>query len=544
MFIRYILNFFISKINYYFILLKTKLLFRIHKFNLKKILLVCEMGGFKYILLKNIVIALAMKFRGYDSHFIICDGLPEACIQRNIKISSDIRYWKDKCSNCCGSMQSTLTAFGLKYSKPSDYIDELTKKKLIKISNKLSFSKIIDYKYQGVSVGNIAYSSLKRFFLGRVDQLRDISSSRDKIFYRKYFYASLINTFVAKKFLNVVKPDAFLCSHGVYVDFKPSVTLSLLKNLPTLVWFSGYFNNFFLYFFPSLKKKDTTNSNLYKNLKLNKKKINKIKNFFFLRYRSYETSFRNDLPSLKNYQNLHINNKLLFNKNYKTICLFPSINWDPPCTASYGKSLYSDMNNWIADSINVMNNVPNVNWIIKIHPSEKLFDNHYESINFLKKKYNLKKVSKNIQIVNSSENIDTLDFYNFIDHGITCYGTVGFELPVLGKSTLVLGPAHYQHKGFTIDINSKSEYFYYLRNPYKIPILKKRQKINAMKYFYYYIYIRQTSFPFFTKRFSFLEPKQSPHLGEISISKLKNIFPKKNESIEKICNYLEFKKKF
>jgi hypothetical protein len=547
MFIKYLFNFFKSNINAFYILFKIKNFFNKQNYYFKKKLLICEMGGFKYLLLKNIIIAWAMRFRGYDSHFIICDGLPEACMQRNIKTSPNIKQWKNKCSNCFGNMQSTLNKFGLNYSKPSDYIDEHTRNKLIKISNELPLHKIKNYKYQSVDVGKIAFSSLKRFFLGRLDNLSDINSRKDKTFYRKYFYASLVNTFVAKNFLNFIKPNSFLCSHGIYVDFKPSVTLSLLKNLPTLVWFSGYFSNFFYYFYPSLKNKDnakTINSNLYKNLKIDNKKKNKINNFFILRYKSNKTKFRHDLPLVKIYQHSYLQKKLLLNKNYKTICLFPSINWDPPITASYGKSLYNDMNNWVADSINIMNTVTNVNWIIKIHPSEKLFDDHYGAINFLKKKYNLQKLSKNIQIINSSENINSLDFYNIIDHGITCYGTIGLELPVLGKSTIVVGPAHYQHKGFTIDINSKSEYFYYLRNPYKIPMLKEKQKIIAMKYFYYYIYIKQISFPFFTKRFSFIEPKESPHLGEINSHQLKNIFPKKNSSIEKICNYLEFKKKF
>ena len=127
---------------------------------------------------------------------------------------------------------------------------------------------------------------------------------------------------------------------------------------------------------------------------------------------------------------------------------------------------------------------------------------------------------------------------------MTCHGTVGVELPVLGKSTIVLGPGHYQNNGFTIDVKSKNEYFYYLKNPYKIPNLKKKQRNLAMKYFYYYMYIKQLSLPFFNKKFIFINSEDTPHFGEINMTKLKELLPGRNNSIDKICNYLMFKKDF
>jgi hypothetical protein len=536
-------------INNLYIKIKIKSFFSQYNIKLKKTLLICEMGGFKFILLKNIVIALSMKLRGYKSHFIVCDGLPEACIQRDIKTSRNIDQWKDKCRTCCNNLEVVLKSFNFSYSKPSSYIDNEDKCKLKRISKEVPLKKIFNFHYQGVDVGKITFHSLKRFFLGRLDSLDDIVSKRDELFYRKYFYASLINTYVAKKTLNVIRPDSFLSSHGCYVDYRPFVSLSVLKKIPSLIWNGGYFKNFFYYSFPLVKKgisQNVINKNLYQDLKINDQKIKRINNFFYLRYKSNENSFNYDLGNKRVLNNYFLEKQLKINKNFKTICLFSHVGFEEPITTSGGgyNRVYESTNEWISDSINIINKVPNVNWLIKFHPGENLYNNSFSSLDYIKKKYNIKKISRNVQIINNLTNINSYELYNIIDHGVTCYGTVGMELPVLGKTAIILGPAHYQNNGFTIDIKSKDQYLYYIKNPYKIPSLTKIQKIRAIRYFYYYMFIKQLSFPFFTKKFSFINSKDTSHFGEINMTKLKELLPGRNNSIDKICNYLMFKKEF
>jgi hypothetical protein len=58
------------------------------------------------------------------------------------------------------------------------------------------------------------------------------------------------------------------------------------------------------------------------------------------------------------------------------------------------------------------------------------------------------------------------------------------------------------------------------------------------------MYIKQLSLPFFTKKFSFINSQDSSHFGEINMQKLKELLPGRDASIDKICNYLMFKKEF
>ena len=69
------------------------------------LIIVWEMGGFGDIMKKNAMIAGALKIRGYKTHFIICDGTPEACIQRGLEKKEELSEWTDKCPKCLSIMK-------------------------------------------------------------------------------------------------------------------------------------------------------------------------------------------------------------------------------------------------------------------------------------------------------------------------------------------------------------------------------------------------------------------------------------------------------
>ena len=68
---------------------RNKLKYRFYKFHQNHskadqnspTVLIWELGGFAHILRKNAIISAALNFRGYRTHFIVCDGTPLACIQ-------------------------------------------------------------------------------------------------------------------------------------------------------------------------------------------------------------------------------------------------------------------------------------------------------------------------------------------------------------------------------------------------------------------------------------------------------------------------------
>ena len=49
------------------------------------VVIIWDFGGYGDILKKNAIISAALNLRGYRTHFLICDGTPDACIQRGVE---------------------------------------------------------------------------------------------------------------------------------------------------------------------------------------------------------------------------------------------------------------------------------------------------------------------------------------------------------------------------------------------------------------------------------------------------------------------------
>ena len=134
---------------------------------------------------------------------------------------------------------------------------------------------------------------------------------------------------------------------------------------------------------------------------------------------------------------------------------------------------------FLRETLTKIKKLKKINWIIKPHPSEEifnskitthtLFDNYYknfENVRLLPKNYNIKNPKK-------------------IYHcAITSHGTAGYEYPSFGIPTIICGDTPYSQLGFNLEPKNKSEYFLLLNKIKFLRKLKKKQ-ITKSKLFYY-----------------------------------------------------------
>ena len=159
-----------------------------------------------------------------------------------------------------------------------------------------------------------------------------------------------------------------------------------------------------------------------------------------------------------------------------------------------------------------MSLVKDVNWLIKIHPSDIL--NLYGVEDEIKRKIDY--IPSHIKIIKRNVKISPYGLYNLIDAGITTMGTVGVELPCFGKSIITVGRSHFSHKGFSVDIKSKDEYFYVLNNIKSIKRLDDGQIELAKKYAYLYFIQKSVLWRSVNlKNLELLLPGNDPYLDKI-----------------------------
>ena len=118
-------------------------------------------------------------------------------------------------------------------------------------------------------------------------------------------------------------------------------------------------------------------------------------------------------------------------------------------------------------------NLQNVFWLVKPHPSRSDY-NENGIIENLMKKY------KNRNLALSPANLSAINSTKICDNVITSNGSISFEFACEGKYPILASKAIYSKLGFTIDHETKENYFHTLKNIHKIKSLNKKQ-INLSK---------------------------------------------------------------
>jgi hypothetical protein len=513
---------------------RNKLKYRFYKFHQNHskadqnspTVMIWELGGFAHILRKNAIISAALNFRGYRTHFIVCDGTPLACIQRGIEQNEKIEDWEKRCYKCLKGMKISANEYSVEYSLAGEYLDEEKKIEFKKLSEEIPIEEINHFKYLGVDVGMLAWSSVIRYMKGYIIEKKDLKKE-DEILLRKYFYAGLVNTYIAEKTIEKFKPVAVFSSHGVYVDYCPPILLAYLKGIKALIWSSGFKD--FLHYFTVPKKpnklefRGITDAEWKKRLD---KPLSDAENKLldeYIHHRFNKGNKRDFLNVTLPETPEQLKKKLGFRDDKPIACLFCHVNWDLAFDLS--KMIFDNANQWLIESMNAIFEIKDVNWIIRVHPGEKVSGSLRTNDDFIKK--NFREIPDNVRILWSDSEVNSLGLYNLLDVGITLFGTMGAELPILGKPVISGGEAHFTGKGFTIDAKNKDEYFELLRNISSIQKLPKEKIEIARKYGYSYFIQRQIPINVINR--------SEGHFGNIDLKKLKDLLPGNDLIIDAIC---------
>jgi len=490
-------------------------------------IIVWELGGFGDILKKNAIISAALNIRGYRTHFIICDGTPQACIQRGLEKNEKISDWELICKKCLNGMKYAASQYSVDYSLAGSFIDDNKKKELENLSMSIELKEIYNYNYLGVDVGMLAWSSVIRYMKGFIIERKDLKKE-DEILLRKYFYAGLVNTYVAEEVINKFKPVSLFGSHGVYVDYSPAILLAYLKGIKTLIWSSGFKD--FLHYFTIPKKPNKLEFRGITEPEWKKRKekpLSEEENKTlddYIHHRFNKGNKRDFLNVTLPEDPEALRKKLGFDNGRKVACLFCHVSWD--LSFDLSKMIFDNANQWLSESMKAIFDIKNVNWIIRVHPGEKVSGSLYTNDDFIKE--NFTKIPDHVKILWSDSEINSLGLYKLLDVGITLFGTMGAELPILGKPVISGGEAHFSNKGFTIDAKTREEYFNLLKNISGIYLLKKDQIDIARRYAYSYFIERQIPIN--------IVNKSEGHFGNIDLKKLDHLLPGKDLIMDAICD--------
>ena len=127
-------------------------------------------------------------------------------------------------------------------------------------------------------------------------------------------------------------------------------------------------------------------------------------------------------------------------------------------------NLFLDDKDWFVETLKKIKKIKNVNWIIKSHPSEEIYNSKINTKTIFNEM--IQSNEENIKLF--PDNYDVKNFYKFISVAITSHGTPGYQYPVLGIPTIVCGDTSYYGLDFNLEPKTKIKYFNICLNTIKV----------------------------------------------------------------------------
>lgn len=439
-------------------------------------------------------LAQALLFRNIKVHAIICDGIYKACIQRDNTISAPVEYWGCQassesnlsCQQCNNLNSSVLEQMRVPYSFIGDYISETELAYCDATANKQSLETLKELNLDGIFLGDKILTAIIRYYKGGCENI-------DNTIIREFSRSALINAIAAKNCFKHIKPSKIFMPTGTYIDWGPALEVALNMHLPVTGWMSSYLSARFIFghvidrqhfFYHNIS---ASSWNHIVNLHMTEDQHLRLEEYIHKRYLSNE-SF--DLKMKYSFSENETHTKYNLTENIK-IGLFAHLNWDVAAESS--AMAYPTFDDWIIDTLNIIINITDVHWFIKIHPAEAWASPDTGVLNLIRKHF--EQIPSHITIIPADDSMSPLNFLQMIDVGITAFGTAGLELALLGKPVILAGEAHYGGKGFTYDGKTAESYRQLLKNASKLPSLNPEQLLLAKKYAYCYFIQRQIPFP-------------------------------------------------
>ncbi|NOR48906.1 MAG: hypothetical protein GQ533_12840 [Methanosarcinaceae archaeon] len=143
--------------------------------------------------------------------------------------------------------------------------------------------------------------------------------------------------------------------------------------------------------------------------------------------------------------------------------------------------IFKDYYDWFIKTLEFAKTDNTINWIFKQHPSIKFYPT--KDVTFEKLFANC---PQNIVYLSKKNQIDTRSVGCLADLIVTCIGSAGYELPAMsGIPSLIAGDTFYNGLGFTLEPNTKKEYFDFLRDAHNVNKLSPEQQKRARAAYIY-----------------------------------------------------------
>ena len=162
-----------------------------------------------------------------------------------------------------------------------------------------------------------------------------------------------------------------------------------------------------------------------------------------------------------------------------------------------GRNIFAEsMSEWITRTVKFFASRPEVQFVIRVHPGEKLVPQAKSMATVVREA--VPEIPNHIRLIGALDNVNTYDLIEIADLGLAYTTTVGVETAMNGIPVICCGQTHYRGRGFTLDPNTWEEYFATLETALSdLPAhrLTEEQVAKAWNYAYRFFFEYPRPFP-------------------------------------------------
>ncbi|TXG85824.1 MAG: hypothetical protein E6R14_03995 [Thermomicrobiales bacterium] len=354
-----------------------------------------------------------------------------------------------------------------------------------------SFEQFIQADYCGARVGKYAASTgLRHLRVGRLDL--SIPSMREALL--PFLHRAMSSAQAAQTIVATFKPDLVLSVDPGYTPRGELFDACLAAGIDTITWNAAHKNNSLMLKRYRQANRDvhpaSLSSDTWRELKsrpwteAERERLHQELVGSYQRgewYSEVGTQFHT-----ANQDTAEVRRALALDDGKKTAVIFPHIFWDG--TFFYGTDLFESYEEWFVESMKVACANHEVNWIVKIHPANLVKNARDGSRAEPSELAALRSLGdalpSHVRILPPDSRMSTLSLYSVMDYCVTVRGTVGIEAASFGVPVFTAGTGRYDHRGFTIDSDTRAQYLDRLRLIHETPPLSADQRNLAERFAY------------------------------------------------------------
>lgn len=433
----------------------------------------------------EVVLAHALRLRGFRTEVLLCDQVMPACDHRDID-----RDTPEACRDCARRSRALFEAAGLPVRFLSEFIGPDRRAALESRVAAIPDDLLTDAEYRGVDVGKIALASTLRYFLrGRLETPDHFAQ------FRKFRVTAMMMAEIGQGVMDARRPSAVAVSHGIYVTWGVLADVARRNGARVTVWGYGYRRNSILVSQGETYHRDllTEPHSHWRDRPFPDSERETVERYLQSRVNGgldwihYAPNPEVDREAVRSALNL--------DPERPAVGLFTNLCWD--AAVLFRGAAFPDMYAWLVETVRWALARPELQLVIRCHPAEvrRRSETREKAADVIRAAF--PDLPDRIKIVPPESDLSTYTLSELMDLCLVYSSKVGLEFAARGLSVVTAGEAFYREKGFTDDPPDPAAYFERLNRANRRERISEAKRTLCLRYAHHYFFRRHVTVNYF-----------------------------------------------